>query len=118
MTDAWMSRPTGRSHRAGALPALVTALLLLATGCVDGLPSDAITMINDLDHNVRVVEAFNGAEGAVEPVLRPGADVQLRTECIDGDLVAISSVTNEEVDRREGPICRGDDVWHIDGIPG
>ena len=57
-------------------------------------------------------------EGVVEPVLRPGVEAKYPEPCFDGDLVAIWSLTNEEVDRREGPVCQGDDPFVIDGVPG
>lgn len=50
--------------------------------------------------------------------MRSGTDAQYRTECYYGDLVAISSLTNEDVDRRDGPVCQGDDPWIVDGVPG
>ena len=95
---------------------------LLLPACVDSLPRDAITIVNELDHDVLVVHRFDGAqgevEGVIEPVLPSGADAQYRRDCYEGDLVAISSETNEEVDRLEGPMCQGDDPWIIDGVPG
>ena len=102
------------------------AVLVLAglfiSGCIDSLPRDAITIVNELDHDVIVVHRFNGlqgeVEGVIEPVLPAGADARYRRECYDGDLVARSSETNREVDRREGPVCQGDDPWIIDGVPG
>lgn len=102
--------------------AVLLAAGLLTSACIDSLPRDAITIVNELDHNVMVVHRFDGVqgevEGVVEPVLRPGVEARYREPCYDGDLVAISSLTNEEVDRREGPVCQGDDPFVIDGVPG
>ena len=105
-----------------ARSALLLVVCLLVSACIDSLPRDAITIVNELDHNVRVVHRFDGVqgevEGVVQPVLRPGAKAHYREDCYEGDLVAISSETNQEVDRREGPVCQGDDPWIIDGVPG
>lgn len=133
MTDSCRSQPKslwhGTRHAShddnGTAKIRFTCLVvagLLISGCIDSLPRDAITIINELDHDVIVVARFTDAQGegerVVEPVLPSGSDAQYRTECFYGDLVARSSETNEEVDWRDGPLCQGDEPWIVDGEPG
>lgn len=96
------------------------ALVVLAVtlfSCVDYLPRDAIRIENRTDEHVRVVHQRNGAEGTLGYDLAPGADFQIREPCLEGAIVALSLDDGDEVDRIEGPICRGDDTVVIDGLP-
>lgn len=96
------------------------ALVVLAVtlfACVDYLPRDAIRIENRTDEHVRVVWRSDGSEGSLGSDVAPGADFQIREPCIEGAIVALSVDDGEEVDRIEGPVCRGDDTIVIDGLP-
>lgn len=90
---------------------LVAICVLLAAPAACEYPNDAVVVENESTQTVVLIEELD--DNRLElATLQPGQGHQTRKECVDGDYVA-ESEAGEELARRPGPFCQGEDPWVI-----
>jgi hypothetical protein len=74
-------------------------------------PNDAVVVENDSSQALVLVEEFG--ENRIEKLtMQPGGGYQTRRECVEADFV-VESEDGEELARRPGPFCQGEEPWVI-----
>lgn len=90
---------------------LLVVCVLLATVVACEYPNDAVVVENDSSQTLVLSEEFG--DNRIElTTLGPGQGYQTRSECVEADFV-VESEAGEELARRPGPFCQGEDPWVI-----
>lgn len=89
----------------------MVATVLLATLVACEYPNDAVVVENESSVVVHLVSETDNTRLELD-TLQPGQLWQTRLECTGVDLV-VESEDGEELARRPGPFCQGEDPWVI-----
>lgn len=102
--------PATLKHARQAFRLLVVCCLLAVLVACE-YPNDAVVVENESSQTLVLFEEL-GDNRLELATLQPGQLHQTRKECVDGDYVA-ESEDGEELARRPGPFCQGEDPWMI-----